>query len=251
MLRHRILDFLPDRVGTRAIDLYWRRLEPEIASLPLVIQPGSVAIDVGAWRGPYTRAMARVAGHVHAFEPQPRLARVLRVTSPPNVTVHAVALSDGPPRRACLWMPGGEAGLDALATLRDGRTSREVQREGRVEEIEVEAVPLDSVGIDRVGFIKIDVEGHELAVLAGAEATIAESRPRLLVEIEQRHLSCPVDEVFGWFDERGYIAWFLRGPRWMPLQDFDLAQDQLALAENPRAGGYVNNFLFTEPDFRW
>lgn len=248
MLRHRILDLAPHRLGWRAIDWYWRRLETELAWLPTLVRADSVVIDIGAWRGPWTRALARVARRVHAFEPQPRLARAIRLTTPANVTVHEIALSDGPPGEARLWMPAGQAGLDALATLRDGRSSREVQREGTIEEIDVATAPLDSFGFGDVSFVKIDVEGHEAAVLAGAASTIEANRPRLLVEIEQRHLSEPIDTVFDWLSERGYAGWFLRQGAWSPLADFDVERDQLALVEDPRSVDYVNNFLFTEPE---
>ncbi len=250
MLRHRILDLAPHRLGWRAIDWYWRRLETELAWLPTLVRPGSVALDIGAWRGPWTRALARVARRVHAFEPQPKLARAVRLTTPANVTVHEIALSDGPPGEAQLWMPAGRAGLDALATLRDGRSSREVQREGTIEEIEVATAPLDSFGFRDVSFVKIDVEGHESAVLAGATETIETNRPRLLVEIEQRHLFEPIDTVFDWFLGRGYAGWFLRDAAWANLAAFDVERDQLAHVHDPRSPDYVNNFLFTEPEIR-
>ena len=52
--------------------------------------------------------------------------------------------------------------------------------------IEVPMATLDSSYEGEVGFIKIDVEGHEQAVLDGAVQTIRRCRPRLLVEIDER-----------------------------------------------------------------
>ena len=45
---------------------------------------------------------------------------------------------------------------------------------------------LDNVYRGRAGFIKIDVEGHEQAVLDGAVETIRRCKPRMLVEIDDR-----------------------------------------------------------------
>ncbi len=46
--------------------------------------------------------------------------------------------------------------------------------------LDVATVRLDEEGLDPVGLIKIDVEGHEAAVLAGALGLIARDHPRLL-----------------------------------------------------------------------
>jgi FkbM family methyltransferase len=44
--------------------------------------------------------------------------------------------------------------------------------------------------------IKCDVEGVELRVFRGAETSLRRSKPALVVKIEQRHQSAPVDETF-------------------------------------------------------
>ena len=43
---------------------------------------------------------------------------------------------------------------------------------------------LDSFQLTQVGFIKIDVEGHEEAVLRGGLATLKREMPNLMIEIE-------------------------------------------------------------------
>ena len=56
-----------------------------------------------------------------------------------------------------------------------------------VETIRVPLRTLDSYNLSNIGFIKIDVEGHELDVLRGAEVTLRRDQPNLLIEIENRH----------------------------------------------------------------
>src|SRR5690554_5463689 len=70
----------------------WRhsRQEPELRAIDAFVPSGRVAIDVGAWMGPWTRALARRCSTVHAIEPQPQLAGFLRKVVPPNVVVHEV-----------------------------------------------------------------------------------------------------------------------------------------------------------------
>jgi hypothetical protein len=59
--------------------------------------------------------------------------------------------------------------------------------------VDVEVDTLDGLveraGLTRLDFVKIDVEGGELAVLRGGGNAIDEFRPTLLVEIEDRHTS--------------------------------------------------------------
>lgn len=48
---------------------------------------------------------------------------------------------------------------------------------------EVQLVAIDDFALTRVDFIKFDVEGMELDVLDGAQATIARCMPMMLIEI--------------------------------------------------------------------
>jgi FkbM family methyltransferase len=61
----------------------------------------------------------------------------------------------------------------------------------------------------RVSFIKCDVEGHELEVFRGASDILKSDRPNLLVKIEQRHFEGPIKKRFEFFQENGYVGFFL------------------------------------------
>ena len=68
-------------------------------------------------------------------------------------------------------------------------------------------------------FLKIDVEGHELAVLQGARQTLKKHRPTILVECEARHRpDGDVRPVFEFLQSLGYGGSFFRrtarGNRW-------------------------------------
>ena len=150
-----------------------RRGEREIALLPILVDGRRVSIDVGANKGVYTYWLARYSRHVYAFEPNPKIFRILKASAAraPRVTLSPIALSDAS-GRAQLHVPRTESGYsNQRATLHE-------QSPGcAYGELEVETRRLDDEGIDEVGFIKIDVEGHEFAVLDGAAETIRRDRP--------------------------------------------------------------------------
>ena len=118
-------------------------------------------------------------------------------------------------------------------------------------------VRLDDLGLSQVTFIKIDVDGHEVAVLRGAETVIKQDQPRLLIEVEQRIQ--PVSDVLNLMRSYGYRGWVLPGRAWVPVDQFPLAAHQartayvsekglLARAVRP-SPRYVNSVLFL-PEWR-
>jgi len=135
------------------------------ALLPtLGITKKSIVLDIGANLGVTVMQYAKMAGHVHAFEPAPRALHLLRqnVSVLSNVTVHAIAIGD----------KTGTATFAEESTLDTSHFAE--------EGIEVPVKTIDSLGID-ADFIKIDVEGFEHLVLAGATETLKKG-PIILFE---------------------------------------------------------------------
>lgn len=93
--------------------------------------------------------------------------------------------------------------------------------------------------------IKIDVEGHEAKVLSGALDTIKRNRPVLIIEIEQRHIHRPINEVFEMITNLNYKGFFLKKKKLLSIKDFSLNIDQKKfLKNNVPMKGYINNFIF-------
>jgi FkbM family methyltransferase len=160
-----------------------------------------VCVDVGAAAGIYTQLLAELVGptgQVLSIEPlafaHPLWSRVLGSYRRPTVTRHRLALG-AEPGKATMSVPAGRHGLvtgrSFLAVHTDGVGSN--AEFTRQIEVDVEVETLDRLvereGLRRLDFVKIDVEGGELAVLRGGGATIDKFRPALLLEIEERHIS--------------------------------------------------------------
>lgn len=206
--------------------------EPEINELARLVDRGKMAIDIGANFGPYTGTLLALVPRVVAFEPNPALAaRLCRAW--PSATVEQCALGDAP-GEAMLHMPTNHHGtpLTGHASIADGMTwDKEIA-------FTVPVRTLDSFDFRDVGFIKIDVEGHEQAVLRGARATIERERPVLLVESDARQASgCP-HAVVAMLAAMGYDAVFMHDGREQP---FSAWHPGLRMRH---ADAAPNNFIF-------
>jgi FkbM family methyltransferase len=228
-----------------------RRGDPELDLVDALAGRGMTVADIGASAGDFTARFAHLVGRtgwVHAFEPhpvhRPRLRRM--AAARPQIVLHTMALSDHA-GAAELHVPVIRSRPRyGLATLRPVEGDQ-------AEAVLVEVRTLDEVlgDVPRLDLVKCDVEGHEAAVLSGAERTIARLRPILMIEIEQRHLEhgdVPdvLARVAGW----GYEAQALFPDGLRPIEAFDVERDQLAHLRpglDSMPPDYVNTFLFT-PD---
>jgi FkbM family methyltransferase len=212
---------------------------------------GATAVDVGASWGLFSYHLARLvggSGTVFSYEPHPVNKPVLEklAKARPNVRFRPVAVSDlagGADLRVPVF---GSRHVTAQSSLAHGFDG---QRGVRVEKVTVPTVRLDDeVGGRRVDLIKIDVEGHEISVLRGASVMLRKYLPPMLIEIEQRHLDCPIEDVFAELDDIGYVLYFIDGAVLRPIEEFDLEKHQLSsvapqvFTPFSMPVGYVHNF---------
>lgn len=219
-----------------------RSLDPEMALLPSLAGERERAVDIGANYGVYTYALWRLFRRVEAFEPSPDCGSVIRAFGSDRISLHPVALSSH----------GGVASLQFArerGRIDLGRGSLSPPEE-RPDRTEVTVRTLDEYGFPDVNFMKVDVEGHELDVLRGAQETLARCQPNLLVEIEQRHLTIPMRDVFRFLEERGYRGFFLVAGSLVPVADFSYERHQQPYLANVYHPDYVNNFVFLPSGYR-
>jgi FkbM family methyltransferase len=227
----------------RAWRYRWAQNPAQIRWLLAHVTAGQTLLDVGAHKGAYSYWMLRATGRqgrVVSFEPQPRLADYLmgvrEMFGWRNWQIETCGVSDHR-GTSTLRVPSG--GTSPGASLED----KVDVADGDV--LTVRLVTLDDyIGTARVGLMKIDVEGHELAVLNGARRLLERDRPAILLECEKRHRrDGTTREVFGFLKSLGYQGAFFRHGRPHPLSAFDEPRDQA----DPRSSTYVGDFCFTCP----
>jgi FkbM family methyltransferase len=185
----------------------------EVAFVSRFLKPGMTVLDIGAHHGLYTLLASRRVGRtgkVVAFEPSPRERKALRfhlkINSCSNVAVQALALSDENTQATLHVVESWAAGCNSL---------RPPDVPAQTSPVKVQVARLDDWlakhDISKVDFIKLDVEGAELAVLRGA-TELLERRPRpvILAEVEDTRTApwnYAAREIVTMLEEREY-TWF-------------------------------------------
>jgi len=151
--------------------------------------PGAVFLDIGANIGVATVLLARIAGpagRVHAFEAQRHifhmLAGTVALNGIDNTHCHyqAVGAAAGMARVPCLdYRERTSFGSVELNRARQSDAQQQA-KDGQFEEVPMNSI--DAMGLERVDLMKIDVEGMEADVLAGAAAAIRAHRPLIYLE---------------------------------------------------------------------
>jgi FkbM family methyltransferase len=177
-----------------------------------LVDPGELAIDVGANLGYMSSVLAARAGargQVWAFEPHPtifgqlerNLDRWKALNRLARVTAHRVALGESP-GTATLWTPPRSEFNVGLSRIGGPPLAQG-------EAFQVPVARLDSLLAPetRVGLLKVDVEGRELDVLRGAAPGLERGQVRDIVF--EDHAAYP-SAVSRFLEERGFRIFSLR-----------------------------------------
>jgi FkbM family methyltransferase len=168
---------------------------PAPAAIAAFAQGAAGAVlDVGANTGLFSLLAAAAAPpgtEVHAFEPLAHIRDALLANiaeNPglaPRIQVHGVALSSSA-GTATFYETVNDRGLLTTSSTLEASHARMIG--GECRRCEVSTVRLDdwaeaNLGKQRVKLMKVDVESHEPAVLAGGARTIAAHRPMVVLEV--------------------------------------------------------------------
>lgn len=168
-----------DRPISEALRLYGEWAQAEIEVVAQLMPPDAVVIDGGSNIGAHACAFINLAPQatVHAFEPQPQLASLLRKNVAAHggrVVVHEVALGS---RNGRAFIPR----LDVEKLNNAGANSVSDADAGGGFGVSMRTI--DAIGLEKIDLIKLDIEGREVEALKGARKTIARSKPAIFCEI--------------------------------------------------------------------
>ena len=156
------------------------------AAFPFVRQFG-LAVDGGAHVGSWTRELCRRFEVVHAFEPEPQNFDCLVANTEGKAILHREALGAGPAEAGLA--PGGNSGCWHLT-----------------RGLGVRVIALDSLELAECDLLKLDLEGAELYALQGAEVTLREHRPVVILErngLALKHYGLAEGAVGGFLTDLG------------------------------------------------
>jgi FkbM family methyltransferase len=220
-------EVIGESIGTQGVyDL------PLTEAILRLTDAGDTGLDVGANIGYMSLVLARSAGprgRVLCFEPNvdviPTLRKNLSDWAALNIApieVNTVALSERDGE--------GSLGFPTDYERNQGVASLEIGNRGAP----VRVCRLDSILSDGAGVMKVDVEGHEAAVFAGARNLLAANRIRDILFEEHQSYPAPSHKILL---GHGYHLFRVTRSAWRPLL--------LSPEAPPRQAYLPSNFLAT------
>lgn len=218
-----------------------------IAYIINTVTNGQTVFDIGAHKAGYLYfflQQAGINGKIYAFEPQSNLYNYIvnckKIFGWKNVVVEQLALSDSD-SSTTLYIPVNKVSKGSApgATI---VSPGEQLFNGITETVKTQTLDnyckINNIQPD---FLKIDVEGNELKIFNGATEILKKYKPKIIVEIETRHVGKQkVRETFDFLKSMGYNGRFIKGQTFLALDFFDFDKYQ-SLDDK---ANYCNNFIF-------
>ena len=195
--------------------------ENEMQLLNLLCDQNKTSLDIGAKVGMYTYRLLKHSKKVIAFEPHPLMAHILKNSFSPLVAIETLAISDqsGFSTLRIPFCPFGFPRYGRSTIEKENNLSFEGLKD--FHEVKIETKCLDDYDFENIGFVKIDVEGHELAVLNGAKDLIQKCQPIFLIEANDHHCPGSVQELEDFFKNLKYLGLFLENQSMKPIGQYN------------------------------
>lgn len=192
-------------VGTGNRFLFGTYEEDALKEFLSKIKEDDVIYDLGANAGYHSLAMAQKTKNViYAFEPFPlnvfRLKKHLKTNKVGNVVVKEMAVSDKPGIIEFSNTPK----LGGNTYITQSKNFKDTQNVLKVNTTCIDKLVYGENPINPPQIMKIDVEGAEYDVLKGAEKTLKEHRPLLLLATHDMHLPGVKDKCLNFLKSLEY-----------------------------------------------
>jgi len=219
----------------------------EFAYIKKSIKKGDLIFDIGAHKAGYLYCMLQQTGQtgqLFGFEPQKILFTYLQKIKAlfhwENVVIEHIALSNVS-GQSHLYLPAILHGKlsSPSATIVEHENDINFQTTEKVIVTTLDEYCEKHQLIPH--FLKVDVEGNELKVFKGAENILKKHRPKILVEIEARHIGKEqVMETIHYLESLGYKGKIIQGTHFIPSAEFSFEKFQ----DFSNKATYANNFIF-------
>lgn len=195
---------------------------------PFIDSQQSVFIDIGAAYGSWSIPAALLGAHVFAVDPRLDVCNILAGNfasngiSPEQAIIINAAASDVVSEAGFELCDSGNS-----TTINADQTHLSCRSHQLVPTVTIDSVVQD-FGLERVDFIKVDAEGVEMQVMRGAENTIRDFMPNMIVENHLSHNATVMQQIidfvqqiqpnygqiltgtFGWLAQKRPHSIFLR-----------------------------------------
>jgi len=171
---------------------WWRffsHFEPRTtAFLRKNVNKEDIVLDVGAHIGIHTIHLAKIARFVYAIEPEPSNLKLLiknilvnNVEEKVSIIPCEISSIDG---FVSFYVSSESTGAHHVLSNKDSTKHGTILK---IQAYTLDTLLFDILGIDHVDVIKIDVEGHELEVIKGAQKLFQRYPPRIIVVETKRN----------------------------------------------------------------
>lgn len=245
----------------QSLQRYGEWSEPEIALFGQLVRPGDVVLEAGSNIGSHTVWLSKQVGPqgaVHAYEPARHTFQLLCTNLVANECLNVAAC-----QQAIGIAPGTLPFpvLDPRQRLNFGGASIKDSTTQHTETVGV--TTLDAISLPRLDFIKADVEGFELELLAGARQSIERHRPIAYIEINTAAIR---NGAVAFFEALNYTCWYYVTPMYSPdnwLGDgedifnnysFDMLcvpTERFEVSGMSRAGIDDETMTYSATEFKW
>lgn len=253
-IKHILLIIFPAFIKRRVFSLYdslnWKTLsnsefDAELLLLEFFLTKNSVFFDIGTNKGEYAYYAEKLMNpkNIYLFEPEKKLNKQLQSIFS-NCNVNNLALSDNKGMHQ-FKIPIINGVVDNCLSSLEVDNKEDNETEAIIYEVNTDT--LDNFTKEKniiPDVIKIDVEGHELAVLKGAENFISKHHPTLIIEIEQRHhKDIDIETVFDSFKQKGYHCYYY-SKKQSQLFSYDNKTHLTNTKDYFGKIDYINNYIF-------